>query len=127
METMHPKDGITHKATAERTIDEVPLKERVDHVRDLVEDLRDRAEIAVHEHPYLVPVATGVLGIGVGVLIGSKLSRMMLLTAAGALLSDKVRAQVAKLSRDLVRELQDKVADDGEDVEDVDTLGPSMT
>jgi hypothetical protein len=95
---------------------EVALRERVEQARDLVEDLRDRAEMAFHERPYLLPVATGVLGLGVGVLIGSKLSRVLLLTATGALLSDTVRGQVAKLSRDFIKDLSERL--DAEDIEE---------
>lgn len=131
--TQHQKTGINKTANnaidaAEEKIDaveekiegaETALKERVEQARDLVEDLRDRAEMAFHERPYLLPVATGALGLGIGVLIGSKLSRIILFTAAGALLSETVRGQVAKISRDFIKDLG---ADGGEseDVEEPD-------
>ncbi len=105
---------------------EVALRERVEHARDLVEDLRDRAEIAFHERPYLLPVATGVLGLGVGILIGSKLSRVLLYTAAGALLSESVRGQVVKISRDFIKELGEDLETEAED-EDIDEGEPSVT
>ena len=111
METQ-AKNGITEmKQAAEKKAEhaEVALKERVEHARDIVEDLRDRAEMAFHERPYLLPVATGALGLGVGVLIGSKLSRILLLTAAGALLSETFRDQLARISRDLIHDLGDKL------------------
>ncbi|HVJ94753.1 MAG TPA: hypothetical protein VM580_33430, partial [Labilithrix sp.] len=88
---------------------EVTLRERIEHARDIVEDLRDRAEIAFHERPYLLPVATGVLGLGVGVLIGSKLSRILLFTTAGALLSDTLRHEVARISREFVKNLDENM------------------
>ena len=133
METTQAKNGITQAKTTkalEEKVEgaEVALRERVEHARDLVEDLRDRAEMAFHERPYLLPVATGALGLGVGVLIGSKLSRLILFTAAGALLSDTVRTQVAKISRDFIKDLGDKLeAGEGEDMEDDMEGEPSVT
>lgn len=93
---------------------ESALRERVEQARDLVEELRDRAEMAFHERPYLLPVATGALGFGVGVLVGSKLSRIILFTAAGSLLSSAVRGQVAKISRDFIKDLGAKLEEDEE-------------
>lgn len=123
METTQAKNGITQAKTTKALEEkmetaEMALRERVEQARDLVEDLRDRAEMAFHERPYLLPVATGALGLGVGVLIGSKLSRLVLLTAAGALLSDTVRTQVARISRDFIKDLGERLeAGEGEDVE----------
>ncbi len=124
MESTQAKNGITQAKTTKALEEkmetaEVALRERVEQARDLVEDLRDRAEMAFHERPYLLPVATGALGLGVGVLIGSKLSRVVLLTAAGALLSDTVRTQVARMSRDFIKDLGERLeAAEGEDVEE---------
>jgi len=130
METTQAKNGITQakatKAVEEKVENvEIALRERVEQARDLVEDLRDRAEMAFHERPYLLPVATGALGLGIGVLIGSKLSRLILFTAAGALLSDSVRGQIAKVSRDLIKDMSEKLeSDEGEDVEDINGGAP---
>ncbi len=136
--TTQAKNGITK---AKKKIDgglevaaekvdsaETALHERVEQARDLVEDLRDRAEMAFHERPYLLPVATGALGLGVGVLIGSKLSRMILFTAAGALLSDTVRGQVAKLAKDFVADLGANAGSHSdEEGDDLDEAEPSVT
>jgi hypothetical protein len=73
-----------------------------------------------------LPVATGALGLGVGVLIGSKLSRILLLTAAGAMLSDQFRAELIRASRRLVDELRSTTDDENlgrgfeEDIADVE-------
>ncbi|HVH46470.1 MAG TPA: hypothetical protein VM925_29210 [Labilithrix sp.] len=133
METTQAKNGITQAKTTkalEEKVEtaEVALRERVEHARDIVEDLRDRAELAFHERPYLLPVATGALGLGVGVLIGSKLSRLILFTAAGALLSDTVRGQVAKISRDFIKDISDKLeSGEEEDSEEGYEGEPSVT
>ena len=96
---------------------ETALKQRVDQVSDIVEDVRDRVEMAIHERPYLVPAAAGALGLGVGILIGSKLSRMLVLGAAGALLSDTVRTQVLKAGKQILSNLSEEL-DETEDVEE---------
>jgi len=97
---------------------ETALEQRIEQARDLVEEIRDRAEIAMQERPYLLPVAAGALGLGVGVLIGSKLSRMIVIGAAGALLSDTLRTQVVRVAKEFVADLGDKLeVDDEEDIE----------
>lgn len=124
--TQATKNGIANaKKTIENGLEaaeervenvETALQERVDQASDLVEELRDRAEMMLHERPYLLPVATGALGLGIGVLIGSKISRVLLLTAAGALMSDTVRAQAIKIGKDLLKNVVES-EDEGEDVD----------
>lgn len=97
---------------------ETALKQRVDQVSDIVEDVRDRVEMAIHERPYLVPAAAGALGLGVGILIGSKLSRMLVLGAAGALMSDTVRTQALKIGKELLSNLSEQMSEGSEDVEE---------
>jgi ElaB/YqjD/DUF883 family membrane-anchored ribosome-binding protein len=125
MDTTQAKNGITKAkdaiGSAEEKFEgaETAIKERVEQARDMIEDFRDRAEMALHERPYLLPVAAGALGFGVGVLVGSKLTRIIAVTAAGALLSDTVRGQVVKLSREWIRDMSEKL-ETGEEAEDVE-------
>ena len=125
------KKGADRAArAAEKTYDEnkEAIQHRVDDVRDLVEDLRDRVELAFHERPYLLPVATGALGLGVGVLIGSKLSRVLFLAAAGAMLSDQVRGQLLQVSRQVIDNLTEGGRDgEGTQSSDIEDLEPSST
>lgn len=127
--TAQVKNGISKaKKTTDAAFDaasdhveevDVALEQRIEQARDLLEDLRDRAEIAMQERPYLLPVAAGAVGLGVGVLIGSRLSRMLVVGAAGALLSDSIRSQVVKMSKEFISDLGDKLEVDGEeDVEE---------
>jgi len=121
--TTSNKNGVTKSKGLEAVQDEVEnvgtaLQERVAEARDMVEDLRDRAEMAIHERPYIVPVAAGALGLGVGILIGSKLTRIIALGVAGALLSDTVRTQLFAIGKDLIKNMSDKLDEGSEDIEE---------
>jgi hypothetical protein len=107
------EDRRTRTAGSSAEHVETRLLERFENTRDLVEDLRDRAEIVLHERPYLLPVAAGALGLGVGVLIGSRLSRALFFTTVGALLSDTVRGKIAAVSRELIRDLGERQGSEG--------------
>ncbi len=89
------------------------LKHRVDQVRDIVENVRDRAEIAFRDKPYLVPVAAGALGLGIGVLLGSRITRFILFTAVGSLLSDQLGGEIKRISSGLVENFQRKLDEQG--------------
>jgi ElaB/YqjD/DUF883 family membrane-anchored ribosome-binding protein len=120
--TQNQKNGTTKSKSIEAVEEQVEhvetaLKQRVDQVSDIVEDVRDRVEMAIHDRPYLVPAAAGALGLGVGILIGSKLSRMLVLGAAGALLSETVRTQVLKAGKQILNNLAEDL-DESEDVEE---------
>ena len=91
------------------------LRDKVEHVRDIVENVRDQAEVAFRDKPYLVPVAAGAVGLGVGLLLGSKLTRFILFTAVGTNLSDTLGGEIKRMSKDFIEDLQDRLGeDDGE-------------
>jgi tetrahydromethanopterin S-methyltransferase subunit F len=87
------------------------LEQRVDQARDIVDNVRDRAEVAFRDRPYLVPVAAGVLGLGIGVLFGSRITRFIVFTAVGSLLSDQFGGELKRLGSSLVENLQQKLED----------------
>jgi hypothetical protein len=87
------------------------LRERVEHVRDIVENVRDKAEVAFRDRPYLVPVAAGAVGLGIGVLLGSKLTRFVLFTAVGALLSDALGGEMKRIASEFMGELQNRLGE----------------
>ncbi|CAN5920865.1 hypothetical protein BH11MYX4_BH11MYX4_25950 [soil metagenome] len=87
------------------------LRDRVEHVRDLVEDVRDKAEVAFRDRPYLVPVAAGAVGLGIGVLLGSKLTRFIVFTAVGTILSDALGGQIRRLATDFMGEFQNRLGE----------------
>ena len=89
---------------ARRITDE--LKGRAAKARDMVENVRDRAEDAFRDKPYLLPVAAGALGLGIGLLLGSKLTRFIVFTAVGTLVTETFGGEIRRLSRSLVGELQ---------------------
>lgn len=87
------------------------LRDRVEHVRDIVENVRDKAEIAFRDKPYLVPVAAGAVGLGIGVLLGSKLTRFILFTAVGTLLSDALGGEIKRMAGDFIGEFQNRLGE----------------
>jgi hypothetical protein len=122
--TTHGKNGTTKNNLEELDQEvehvETAIKHRVEMVGDVASDIRDKVEMVLHERPYLLPAAAGALGLGVGVLIGSKLSRMLVLGAAGAMLSDTVRAQALKIGKELLHDLSESL-EDSEDIEEPTT------
>jgi ElaB/YqjD/DUF883 family membrane-anchored ribosome-binding protein len=101
---MNHVQASERKAKIHETSEEAAgqLRERVEHVRDIVENVRDKAELAVRDRPYLVPVAAGAVGLGIGVLLGSKLTRLVLFTAVGAL---------RRLASQFMGELQNRLSE----------------
>jgi hypothetical protein len=87
------------------------LRERVEHVRDIVENVRDKAEVAFRDKPYLVPVAAGAVGLGIGVLLGSKITRFILFTAVGTILSDALGGEIKRMAGDFIGEFQNRLGE----------------
>jgi hypothetical protein len=87
------------------------LRERVEHVRDIVENVRDRAEVAFRDKPYLVPVAAGAVGLGIGVLLGSRITRFILFTAVGTILSDALGGEIKRMAGDFIGEFQNRLGE----------------
>jgi hypothetical protein len=94
----------------------------VEHVRDIVENVRDKAEVAFRDRPYLVPVAAGAVGLGIGVLLGSKITRFILFTAVGTILSDVLGGEIKRLAGDFIGEFQNRLGE-GEAEAEADAAG----
>lgn len=91
------------------------LRQRVDNARDVVENVREKAELAFREKPYLLPVAAGAVGLGVGMLLGSKIMRFVLFTAGATILSETLGGEIKRMSKDFIEDLQDRLGgDEGE-------------
>lgn len=93
---------------------EAGIRQRVDHARDVVENVRERAELAFREKPYLLPVAAGAVGLGVGMLLGSKIMRFVLFTAGATILSETLGGEIKRMSKDFIEDLQDRLGGDEE-------------
>lgn len=95
------------------------LQQRFAQARDVIEDVRERAEVVMREHPYAVPLAAGAVGVGVGVLLSSKITRYLALTAAGTLLSEAFAPQLKNIGKHVIASVQSKIDEltDGEEVE----------
>ena len=87
------------------------LTAKVEQVRDIVENVRDKAEVAFRDKPYLVPVAAGALGLTVGVLLGSKITRFILFTAVGTVMSDVLGGQIKRFAGDFLSEFQNRLGE----------------
>ena len=87
------------------------LKDRVEHVKELVENVRDQAEVAFRDRPYLVPVTAGAVGFGLGLLLGSKLTRFIVFTAVGTVVSDALGGQIKKIAGDFIGEFQSRLGE----------------
>jgi hypothetical protein len=93
------------------------LRDRVEQVRDIVENVRDKAEVAFRDRPYLVPVAAGAVGLGIGVLLGSKITRFILFTAVGTLLSDALGGEIKRMAGDFIGEFQNRLGEGNREAE----------
>jgi hypothetical protein len=108
---MNYPHGSNHDDTG-RAMDEPPsrmaesLRDRAARARDIVENVRERAEETFRDKPYLLPVAAGALGLGVGLLLGSKLTRFIAFTAVGMIVTETFGGELRRLGRALTSELQ---------------------
>lgn len=95
------------------------LQQRFAQARDVIEDVRERADVVMREHPYAVPLAAGAVGVGVGVLLSSKITRYVFMTAAGTLLSEAFAPQLKTIGKQVLASMQDKISEltDGEELE----------
>jgi hypothetical protein len=87
------------------------LRNRVEHVRDIVENVRDKAEVAFRDKPYLLPVTAGAVGFGLGVLMGSKIMRFVLFTAVGTVVSDMFGSEIKRIASEFVGEFQNRLGE----------------
>jgi tetrahydromethanopterin S-methyltransferase subunit F len=108
------------QAVAEHEVE--GLRERVEHVRDIVENVRDKAEVAFRDKPYLLPVAAGAVGLGIGVLLGSRITRFILFTAVGSIVSDMLGGEIKRIAGDFIGEFQNRLGE-GELEADTDAAG----
>ena len=83
-------------ASAESDGTAAKRRQRIEQIKGQAMGLRDQAKSAFRDKPYLVPVAAGIGGLGVGLLLGSKLTRMVVLTAVRTLLSDTVTRELKR-------------------------------
>lgn len=85
---------------------ETSLRERVEKVRDLAETVREKVEVVSREKPYVLPLAAGAVGVGVGMLLGSKVVRVVALAAVGSMLDEAFGGEIKRISRNVLHEVQ---------------------
>lgn len=88
------------------------MRERVEHARDVVDNIREKAELAFRDKPYLLPVAAGAVGFGLGVVFGSKIMRFVVFTAGATILTETLGGEIKRMSKDFIADLQDRLGDD---------------
>ncbi|MDB4944917.1 MAG: hypothetical protein JWP97_4451 [Labilithrix sp.] len=103
--------NTTKKLKAETDDLGAELRDRVEHVKDLVENVRDQAEVVFRDRPYLVPVAAGVVGLGLGLLLGSKLTRFIVFTAVGTLVSETLGTHAKRIAGEFLGEFQNRLGE----------------
>jgi hypothetical protein len=65
---------------------------KTEQLATLARNIQGDVSKLLRENRALVPVATGALGLGAGVLVGSRLARALLLVGAGVALGEFVRS-----------------------------------
>lgn len=92
------------------------VKQRFDSMKHVADDLRERAQDAFREKPYLVPVTAGAVGLGVGLLLGSKITRLVALAAVGAFVKETFAGDIQRITESLGENLRARL----EETEDSD-------
>ncbi len=62
-----------------------------------------------------IGLVAGAVGLGIGVLLGSKITRFILFTAVGTLLSDALGGEIKRIGKDFMEDLQDRLGGEGEE------------
>jgi ElaB/YqjD/DUF883 family membrane-anchored ribosome-binding protein len=89
------------------------IRERVEHARETFERVRKGAEMTFREKPYLLPLVAGAVGLGVGVLLSSRITRFILSAAVGAVLTEVLGSEIKRVSCELMSSLHERL-DEGE-------------
>jgi tetrahydromethanopterin S-methyltransferase subunit F len=92
---------------------EPSLRERIGHARHVVENVRDQTKVALRDNPYILPLAAGAMGLAVGVLLGSRLARFLVVSAAGSVIVDAVSDEVRRVAGKFLRDLEGRLDDAG--------------
>ena len=81
----------------------------VEGVQDKLVDIRESASILLRDKPYVVAAAAGAVGLALGLTLGSKLLRLLAVTAVGAVLSDQFGDAVSSRIRTAVTDFTDEL------------------
>jgi hypothetical protein len=90
------------------------VKQRFDSMKHMADDLRERAQDAFRDKPYLVPVTAGAVGLGVGLLLGSKLTRLLALAAVGTFVKETFGSDIQRITQNLGENIRRRLEEQGE-------------
>lgn len=63
------------------------LQQGLERTKVTLGDVRERADVIVHERPVLAAVAVGLAGVGIGYLVAHRLERWLVVGVGGAALT----------------------------------------